>query len=339
MDGDWVEIFKGGVQTDSSGLMRHGDRLIDKAVATFNVTEHQPPLVIGHPENDAPAYGWVEALRKVVKNGRSILEARFGQVQPEFKKWVRQGLYKTRSAGFYPNGRLRHVGFLGAVPPAVKGLGPVNFAGEEVLAFEIHEGSGASGWMEVGSMDLKEFFENMKAFFGLAREAGLEPPALMPQTPEKQMGPVYSEEARPAGSNTERLEYEAKIRQKLEKEYQDKLTRAAEEAKAETRKEELSVQVDALVKEGRLAPALAEKLKKVLALTDQGENMEFAEGVSGSPADWLLYELENSEKSGLFSEIAQRGRAGERTEFIEARTDAELGRRIANRGRTPEGGK
>ena len=39
--------------------------------------------------------------------------------------------YEKRSASFYPDGRLRHVGFLGAAPPAVKGLAGIAFGQED----------------------------------------------------------------------------------------------------------------------------------------------------------------------------------------------------------------
>ena len=136
---DWIEIFRGGKQTDASGRVYDGDELIDKAVASFRPAEHEPPVVIGHPETDAPAYGWVEALKKGFKNGAAILLAKFKNVAPSFEEIVKQGLYKKRSAAFYANGSLRHVGFLGAVPPGVKGLTDVQFehggAGSPVFLF------------------------------------------------------------------------------------------------------------------------------------------------------------------------------------------------------------
>ncbi|MFV2030801.1 2-oxoacid:acceptor oxidoreductase, partial [Neisseria sp. S1] len=59
---------------------------------------------------------------------------------------VKAGRYKKVSASFYPPGSpsnpvpgkwyVRHVGFLGAHPPAVKGLAPINFAdGEQFIEF------------------------------------------------------------------------------------------------------------------------------------------------------------------------------------------------------------
>lgn len=124
---EWVEIFRGGKQVDSQGVERDGDWLIERAVSTFNAAEHEPPAVIGHPRDNAPAYGWVENLKTDAKNGAKVLLARFKQVVPEFGEMVKNGLFKKRSAAFYPDGRLRHVGFLGSAPPAVKGLADMAF--------------------------------------------------------------------------------------------------------------------------------------------------------------------------------------------------------------------
>jgi len=133
---DWIEIFRGGRQMDSQGREHDGDELIEKAVATFDASKHEPPVVIGHPADNAPAFGWVEGLKKEVKDGVQVLLAKLRQVQPEFEDMVRRGLFKKRSAAFYPDGTLRHVGFLGAAPPAVKGLADVSFAATESVTFE-----------------------------------------------------------------------------------------------------------------------------------------------------------------------------------------------------------
>jgi len=134
--GDWIEIFKGGKQIDSQGREHDGDAIIDRAVNNFNIKTHEPPLVVGHPQNNAPAFGWVQGLKK--SGGRLL--AKFKDVVPEFEAIARQGLYKKRSASFYPDGRLRHVGFLGAAPPAVKGLADLKFeAADDALSFEFYD--------------------------------------------------------------------------------------------------------------------------------------------------------------------------------------------------------
>ena len=144
---DYVEIFSGGKQVDSSGTEHDGDAMIDTALASFNADLHQPPLVVGHPKENEPAYGWVADLKEATVNGVKHLLAKFDDVVPEFEDLVAAGRYKKRSASFYPDGRLRHVGFLGAVPPAVKGLADLKFqdGAEGQITFDFHENSYKTG--------------------------------------------------------------------------------------------------------------------------------------------------------------------------------------------------
>lgn len=128
---EFIEIFRGGVQVASDGSKHDGDGLIDRAVASFDPAFHEPPAVLGHPKDNMPAYGWVQELKADTVDGVKRLLARFKQVVPEFAEAVADGRFKKRSASFYPDGRLRHVGFLGAMPPAVKGLAEIPFSEEE----------------------------------------------------------------------------------------------------------------------------------------------------------------------------------------------------------------
>ncbi|RPH42093.1 MAG: hypothetical protein EHM87_17830 [Burkholderiales bacterium] len=133
---DWVEIFRGGNVIDSGGNEHDGDELIDKAIETFDPETHEPPLTLGHPEDNKPAYGWVEAL----KRDGAVLLAKFRNVVPGVEESIKKGYFKKRSASFYPDGKLRHVGFLGAVPPAIKGLADLKFKETETQIFNFEEG-------------------------------------------------------------------------------------------------------------------------------------------------------------------------------------------------------
>lgn len=94
---------------------------------------YEAPLIVGHPQHDAPAYGWVQGLS--FADGR--LQASEHQVMPEFAEMRKQGRFKKLSARFFaadhPNNPtpghlyLRDVGFLGAMAPAVKGLRTYSF--------------------------------------------------------------------------------------------------------------------------------------------------------------------------------------------------------------------
>src|SRR5690242_18264662 len=125
--GQWVEIARIGQATDSKGVARDLSRdWVEKVVTNYAAGSHEAPIVVGHPESDsAPAFGWTQELRI---NGDS-LEAKFADTDPEFEQLVADGRYKKRSASFYLNPpNLRHVGFLGAQPPAIKGLRDIKFA-------------------------------------------------------------------------------------------------------------------------------------------------------------------------------------------------------------------
>jgi hypothetical protein len=142
MDG-WLEIFKTGRHTDMGGQTREFTEADLQAIAAgYDPAKHEAPLTKGHPAHDAPAYGWAEALK--AEAGK--LFAKPKQVAQELVDAVRAGQYRHLSAAFYlpdsPNNptpgqlALRHIGFLGAMPPAVKGLAPVTFGdGERWIGF------------------------------------------------------------------------------------------------------------------------------------------------------------------------------------------------------------
>lgn len=122
---NWCEIFRTGKHISANGVEKEWTVSdLDTIVAQFNEKKPTAPIVIGHPKTNNPAYGWVDTLKREGKK----LFATFKQVNEEFAEWVNKGLYKNRSISLYPDMTLRHVGFLGAVPPAVKGLEEFQFA-------------------------------------------------------------------------------------------------------------------------------------------------------------------------------------------------------------------
>ncbi|MGA2296016.1 MAG: hypothetical protein ABSG15_00525 [FCB group bacterium] len=117
----WLEIFKTGNQTDSSGnLEAYTEEKLDKIAEIYNSkvqesSSYEAPLVKGHPASSEPAYGWVERL---ARRGNTLL-AKIKEVSPELVEQVKKGMYKKISMSIYKDMLLRHVGLLGAVPPAV----------------------------------------------------------------------------------------------------------------------------------------------------------------------------------------------------------------------------
>ena len=131
---NWIPIFKTGEHTDSQGNTKTWTEAeLDAIITKYRPGEHEAPAVIGHPKDNGPAWGWVEAL----KRDGHILYAKFKDLAPEFVDMVKKGLFKKRSISLYPDMTLRHVGFLGAMPPAVKGLPDVAFrdGGGQIIEF------------------------------------------------------------------------------------------------------------------------------------------------------------------------------------------------------------
>lgn len=127
LDG-WDKVFTTGSHTDSNGNVKTWTTSdLDKIVTSLKPDYHEPPVVIGHPSDNAPAFGWVAAAKRVGND----LYLQYKDVAAEFKDWRSKGLFKKKSISVYPDGSLRHIGYLGAMPPAIKGLPDYAFADGE----------------------------------------------------------------------------------------------------------------------------------------------------------------------------------------------------------------
>ncbi len=126
LDG-WIDVFRTGDHTDMGGSTTRWTAA-DLAGIVADYGQADPaPVVLGHPETDGPALGWVRGLR--VMGDR--LQARLDRLDPSFRGAVEAGRYAPRSVALAPTAtgwRLRHLGFLGAQNPAVEGLAPTQFS-------------------------------------------------------------------------------------------------------------------------------------------------------------------------------------------------------------------
>ena len=130
-----LAVFAPGTHTAMDGrtITFTPEDCIDLA-NSYDPLVSEAPFVIGHPSLTAPAYGWAERLE--YRDG--IVYAAPRQVNPAFAEAFNAGSYKKRSLSIYqPDSPgnpkpghfyARHVGFLGAVPPGVKGLPDAQFA-------------------------------------------------------------------------------------------------------------------------------------------------------------------------------------------------------------------
>lgn len=162
---DPIEIFRPGRHTAMSGdTIEFSAADLRAAAQAYDPQKWRAPIVVGHPKIDAPAYGWIDALEFAEQS----LNATPADVDPAFAQLVREGRYRHVSASFYlPSSAanpapgsyyLRHVGFLGAQPPALRGLKPVQFAAPETDAVTI-EFAAAPGWSVARIMrSLRDWF-------------------------------------------------------------------------------------------------------------------------------------------------------------------------------------
>ena len=131
LDG-WIDICRAGTWRDIAGHeVAIDEARLDRIVAAHAAGD-PAPVVVGHPEADAPAYAWIESLRRVGDR----LQATLRDIAPAFRDAVEAGHYAGRSIALQGD-TLRHLGFLGGRPPAVPGLAPTCFASapETVIDF------------------------------------------------------------------------------------------------------------------------------------------------------------------------------------------------------------
>ena len=122
LDG-WIDICRTGTFTDARGRKVTLEAADLDRLAEGYKTQDPAPVVVGHPETDAPAWGWIDAVRR----SGDRLQARLRDIAPAFREAVEAGRYAGRSIAFTKDG-LRHLGFLGGRAPAVPGLSPSRFS-------------------------------------------------------------------------------------------------------------------------------------------------------------------------------------------------------------------
>lgn len=125
-----VEVFRVGTWNGNT----YSSEDLDDIVAAFGEIGWKPPLKLGHSEDDsAPAYGWVEGLRRV----GDWLVADLSAVPSGMAEQIRERRYDAVSAEIFHNlnlnGKkyrraLRAVALLGAITPGVDGLKPLSQA-------------------------------------------------------------------------------------------------------------------------------------------------------------------------------------------------------------------
>jgi hypothetical protein len=331
-----LEIFGPGKHISSDGRPFEFSAADVAAIASsYDPALHEAPLVIGHPKNDDPAFGWVAGLA-VNKDGK--LEAKPHQVDEAFATDVRKGKYKKMSASLYaPDAPgnpkpgayyLRHVGFLGAMPPAVKGLRSASFAEGEQGVIEF------SAWNEKRIVQafrrIREFIvekfspddaDRILPAFDLesmeneaTRELVAEMPAAFTEaTTTQTQDPTATDPTQGEDMTTAAKETELKTKQEaLDARHAELDARDAELKKRELEASKLqhAAFAESIVKKGIVLPRDKAALVEFLAALPSGIELEFAEGdetVKKPSAEWFKGFLEALPPQVDFSEHAPAG--------------------------------
>ncbi len=276
-----VEVLRVGTFRDGSGAEHtFSEQDLAAIAASYDPSKHEAPVVVGHPADNAPAFGWV---KRAFAEGKSLfLELK--DMVPEFVEACRQGIYKKRSIALYPDRTLRHIGFLGGMPPVVKGLRDIQFADKNPVCIEFTETSKGE--------------EDMDLAQALARIGVLEGE----NTDLKKKVTEFSEKASAALSRITTLTTDLENKTKEVVGLNSKI-QAQETA---TRKAGHLAFCEKLIGEGRLLPKLKDETVDTLELKYQASQGTFAEG-EVKPIDRYKKVLSESPKIIEFGEVARGG--------------------------------
>ena len=316
-----IHIFRAGSHTAMQGpTLMFGEADLAASAAAYNPAKHEAPIVVGHPKADAPAYGWVQSLSADAGG----LNAMPRQVDPAFAEAVAAGRYKKVSASFYqpdsPHNPvpgvyyLRHVGFLGAQPPAVKGLAPVQFAddGGDCVSFEFAEEDVPGILRRMAGLfrGLRDYFVDKE---GLEKADAIIPSWTMDWLQEDAAVaaaktadiPAFQESNMDKNKNGAELIVQHGI---TEDPRVAELERQLASFAEKSRRADAQTTVDKALADGRLTPGMTVGLVDFMARLDTDTAVSFGEGDSattGTPAAFMTAFLARLPQQVSFGEVSK----------------------------------
>lgn len=261
----------------------------------YDPQKFDAPLCIGHPATNSPAYGWVKGIRF---DGDRLL-ANPHQVDPGFAKLVQEGKYKKISPAFWPpndplnptKGKwsLRHVAFLGAHPPAITGLKPVNSLNAA------HFASSDDGAVIIEFAFQQE--ESMEVTTDPNGATGTDSDSLKKEL-KKEIRKGFEQ-----GAEFAARENQLDEREKRNEEREKRI----EAREAQIRTDEITEFAAALIKEGQLLAPEQDGLVAFMAALNDDESIEFGapdKRVKSKPGAWLRGFLKGLPKRITRGELA-----------------------------------
>ncbi|MBF0094378.1 MAG: hypothetical protein HQL34_07535, partial [Alphaproteobacteria bacterium] len=281
-----IEIFRPGTFTSRAGVeLTFTEQDLRAVAAAYDPAVHEAPLVVGHPSHDAPAYGWITGLE--FADGRLV--ATVGRLAPELATAVAEGRFRKVSPAFYPptsksNPKpgtlsLRHVGVLGAAPPACSGLKPLAFSDDvsEAVVMEFSGRTSAGLWSSLRDFLIEKFGrdEAERAVPGyqvqwLAEESVRE---------DMETAPAFSQPEAKSDPMPDTPDLDARARELDAREHalQAKEMEFSAQETARRHADDAAF-VDGLIREGRVASGDRAQVLEFLAALDATSALEFSEG-------------------------------------------------------------
>ncbi|PIV54894.1 hypothetical protein COS16_08940 [Candidatus Desantisbacteria bacterium CG02_land_8_20_14_3_00_49_13] len=319
-----VAALRTGTFKDSNGKEHTFDvGRLDAIAAAYNPQFHEAPEVIGHPKTDDPAWGWI----KSVKREGDILFYEPGDRVPEFQKMIDLRMFKNRSIKLGADGiTVKHVGWLGAEAPAVKGL-PMTFKAEDEGA--TIEFSEAYTINTVGNI-FQRFREWLIAKFDQDTADSIvnnwEIDELKNLKPDEVVSTAETGNFNEGGEDMGEID---ELKKKL-KERDDQISEFSEGDKIKTMelarlKKELSDKESAQRKqgfaafceskemEGKIPPAVKPVVIEFMEILSGAQEFEFSEGdgkVKAQPVERFKELLKGLKKTIEFSEVATKDSTG-----------------------------
>jgi hypothetical protein len=280
LEGAWIEIFRAG---DYGERGHWSEEDLDRLAAGYNPRLQPAPIVLGHPDDDAPAYGWLRRLRRA---GQSLW-AQLEKVDPAFEALLHARRFRQRSVSLYkhfpPTGGpyIRHLGFLGAAPPAVKGLAPVRFADAATVSFSFDNQSATEIAMPEQKSTLDKFVDHLRTFFSSEPDD-----TSAPVVPSESEGSAFAERLTQLEQRLDTLAIEKKTAD-------EKLN----EAQSAHRQEHIASFVESLRRRGRFPPAferwgVREFMDRLVALE------------AGQPTDAVTFRFGGDEQDAEITPLA-----------------------------------
>jgi ribosomal protein S15P/S13E len=335
-----LHIFKPGTHVTMSGAsISFGESDLAATVRAYDPALHEAPLVIGHPKHDAPAAGWVKSLSAAAEGLIAVPH----EVDVAFAELVAKKSFKKISASFYhPDAAnnpvpgvyyLRHVGFLGAQPPSVKGLRPIELAEDE---------EGVVEFGDFGDSITAGVFRRLREWLigQFGQEAadqvvpGWDVDILAAEAVREDVRPSFTEPTQPSKPPTEEQTVTPTEQAALTAENK-RLQTALDAHLTQQRKDQADQRhtknlafAEELVGAGKLLPKHTAALIAALDFAESGDApLEFGEGDQRKPViEGLKAIFDDMPQQIDFAEQASKGRSGDvhvptDLEFAEKNTD------------------